>query len=65
MDETFANHTPTAIMETILFLFQIAILAATMSAVLQENGPDTCQWMTYVRNTINSEAEAQAVPPKT
>jgi hypothetical protein len=64
MYETLANHMPTAITEIILFLFQIAILAATMSAVLQENCPGTCQWMTYVRNTINSEAEAQAMPPK-
>jgi hypothetical protein len=36
---TVANHKPTAIMEIILFLFQIAILTAIMSAVLQEMVP--------------------------
>jgi hypothetical protein len=50
-------------MEIILFLFQVAILAATMSAVVQENAPNA--WMTYVRNTINSEAEPQPMPAKT
>jgi hypothetical protein len=59
---TVADHTPTAIMEIILFLFQIAILTTIMSAVLQEHGPNT--WITYVRNTINSEAEVQPMEAK-
>jgi hypothetical protein len=62
-NETLVNHVPTAITETIMFLSQIAILAATMSPVVQEDGRNT--WMTYVRITINSEAEAQAVAAKT
>ena len=62
-NETLVNHVPTAITETIMFLSQIAILAVTMSAVVQEDGRNT--WMTYVRITINSEAEAQAVAAKT
>jgi hypothetical protein len=62
-NERLANHTPPAIVEIILFLFQLAILAATMSVVLQEDEGNT--WMTYVRNTIKSEEEAQAVVAKT
>ena len=52
------DQTPIAIIITILSLFQIAILAAPMSASLQED--DRSTWDTYVRSIINSVAPATA-----
>jgi hypothetical protein len=52
------DQTPIAITITILFLFQIAILAVPMSASFQEDDHST--WNTYVRSIINSVAPATA-----
>ena len=56
------NHTTIATVKTILFLSQIASLAATMNLVPGEDGRNA--WETYVRNTIKSEEEAQVMTPK-
>jgi hypothetical protein len=52
------DQIPIAIIITILSLFQMAILAAPMSASLQED--DRSTWNTYVRSTINNVAPATA-----
>ena len=53
------HHIPIVIIKTTLFLFQIAILAARMSASLQKDDRDA--WKMYVRITINSIAPAKAL----
>jgi hypothetical protein len=52
------HHIPIVIIKMILFLFQIAILAARMSASFQKDDRDA--WKMYVRIAINSVAPAQA-----
>jgi hypothetical protein len=56
-------HIPIVIIKMILFLFQIAILAARMSVSLQKEDRDAAAdaWKMYVRITINSVAPAKAL----
>ena len=54
--DTLAAHIPAVIAITTLFLFQIAMLMATVGVCSGE----TVKVRTYVRITINSEAVASA-----
>ena len=56
---TWVYHIPIVIIKMILFLFQIAILAARMRASLRKDDHDA--WKMYVRITINSVAPAKAL----
>ena len=52
-------HTPNEIVTTALFLFQIAMLKASMRLV-RDNSETWKSTMTYMRSTINSEAMTKA-----
>jgi hypothetical protein len=56
MTETFITHVMTTIATANLFLFQMAILNASMSAWFGKDGPGLEEWKeTYMRRIIKRE----------
>lgn len=60
INEMLVVHAMTAIATANLFLFQMAMLNAPISAWFGKDGPDLEEWKeTYMRKTIKREALAR------